>query len=250
MRAIPLLVGLFVLPAGAEPARSKADWKVPVFVGGPMLNDAKELDAWVTRQRLKQPRVSIKLPFTIFAADRKAALGVVDDWPAEKRIRLDDGALGVSLDERLRMLCPEKPARCTLWLSGRFGTLLNKDEDPRRTFSVFGVHERIPAGVDRASLRASVERHPDCLVIRAQKPLHCARGASRCEKCKEAERQPARPKLLDICPDGDDVARPAVVLLRDGKESLRVYDVLQTFESAEAAEEFAKQHGIADVIAR
>lgn len=229
--------------------RSKADWKPPVFVGGPTLADTQEFDAWVTRQRLKQPSVSIKLPFTIFAADRRAALGVVDDWPAEKRIRLDDGALGVSLDERLRMLCPDRPARCTLWLSGRFGTLLNKDEDPRRTFSVFAVHERIPAEIDRASLRASVERHPECLVIRTQKPLHCARGSVRCEKCKAAEQQPAKPKLLDVCPDGE-VARPTVVVLRDGKETVRVYDVLQTFESAEAAEEFAKKHGIADVKAR
>jgi hypothetical protein len=229
--------------------RSKADWKPPVFIGGPKLTDTSELDAWITKQRIKQPHVSIKLPFTIFAADRKAALGVVDDAAPDKRIRLDDGALGVSLDERIRMLCPDKPARCTLWLSGRFGTLLNKDEDPRRTFSVFAVHERIPADVDRASLRASVERHPDCLVIRSQKPLHCARGPKGCAKCKAADEQPAKPKLLDVCPDGDH-ARPTVILKRDGKETVRVYDILQSFESPEAAEEFAKKHGITDIIAR
>lgn len=230
-------------------AVSKADWRPPVFVRGPKLADGRELDAWLARQRGKQPPVSLKLPFTIFAADRKAALGVVDDWPVQSRIRLDDGALGISLDERLRLLCPERPARCTLWLSGRFGALLDEDAASLRTFAVFAVHERIPADVDRGSLHASVERRPDCLAIRAQKPLHCARGSLRCARCKAAEQQPAKPRLLDLCPDGDQ-ARPTIQITREGKQQVRVYDVLQTFDSADGAEAFAREHGIADVAAR
>lgn len=232
-------------PTG-KPMR-KQDWKPPIFVGGPRIDAKAELDAWITAQRMKQR--SIKLPFTILG-DKQAVLGVVDgEVPAAQRIRLDDGALGVSLAERLRQLCPDRAQRCALWLSGRFGTLQNKDEDPRKTFSIFIVHERVADNVDRATLRAEGERPVDCLAIRFERPLHCARGASRCEKCRDAQKQPARPKLLDLCPEGDH-ARPTITVVRDGKEQVRVYDFLRAFDTSEAAEEFAQKHGITDVVAR
>ncbi|HEY0883373.1 MAG TPA: hypothetical protein VGD87_17685, partial [Archangium sp.] len=114
------------------------------------------------------------------------------------------------------------------------------DPDPSTVFNVHAVHEAV-TGLG-ALLLFSV-RGPDCLAIRVLKPLHCARGAKACAKCKEAAAKPAVPKLLDVCPYGV-AARPTIETAGKG---FRVYEVLQSFADVAEAKAFAEKHRLTDV---
>lgn len=89
---------------------------------------------------------------------------------------------------------------------------------------------------------------PACFAIRALKPLHCARGPKRCERCRTAQAQPARPSLLDLCPKNPEAARPVVELERAGKAQFFAYDVVKVFTDEAEARAYAKAHGITDVV--
>lgn len=204
----------------------------PVFVAGEKAEAGPSLDAWLAAHKADE----VKLPFTIWRGAlgdvEIAAIGVVATPPAES-LRLSDSALGVSLHDRLQQACGAEP-RCVVWLSGRFGD----------GFSVLAFHG--PVAPD-ATPTASAARSPDCLVIRTQRPIHCARGPERCRHCREAEEAPARPKLLDVCPDDRDlVARPVIDLVRDGETVHRVFDVVSVFADEAEAQAFATAHGIVD----
>ena len=135
------------------------------------------------------------------------------------------------------MLCPAPATRCVLWMAGRY--------DPKaRRLSLLEPPERVDD--EQAATHVEVEHAASCFVVRSLRDLHCARGASRCAKCKAAEARPARPRLLDVCPEGD-LARPVIDLERDGKVEHRVYDVLRTFADDAEARAFADRHGIDDV---
>ncbi|MFO0598149.1 MAG: hypothetical protein U0228_22795 [Myxococcaceae bacterium] len=202
------------------------DAVAPIFANGPGLTD-RDFSTWVARQSL------VKLPFTIWRTpQRVAAMGVVDTKPAET-LRLDDSALGIALDERLRQLCKDEDP-CRVWLSGRLAP---------PGFSVVAVHEKVQGA---GPFSAQAARGPECLAIRLEKPIHCARGPSRCEKCRAAAAQPATPRLLDLCPYGD-AARPTLELTRDGKKRVVVFDVLRSFTDVAEAKAFASAHHLTEV---
>jgi hypothetical protein len=219
-----MLAFLMMMAAGGQ--MLKQDAVAPIFAAGPAVEDAA-FAGWLTgNKRL------LKLPFTLWLGElsqvKQAAVGDVATQPP-KRLHLDDSALGVALNDRLRSLAKQEK-RVVVYLAGRFSAT--------DTFAVFAVHEKAEAG---KTLRSFDERGPGCLAIVTIKDLHCARGAGRCEKCDAAAAKPARPKLIDVCPYNAQVyARPTVEL--DGVS--RVYDVLETFESIDAARAFASKHQI------
>ncbi len=218
-----------------EKGMRKEDYVPPIFADGPSLDD-KAFEPWVKAQE------EVKLPFTIWRKPKRTgAIGVHTSKP-QNALRFVDYKLGIPLDERLRMLCGEADP-CAVWLSGRLGGAIPLEPASEDVFEVFAVH----GGVDKqATLHAQFIRGPACLAIRALKPTHCARGPARCEKCKAAEKEPAMPKLLDVCPYGD-YARPTIDIERDGKKLWRPYDVIRSFASADEAREFAALHRISDV---
>ena len=116
------------------------------------------------------------------------------------------------------------------WLAGRFVD---------GTFHVDRVGDEVTTTTPHARRAAD----PADLAIRALRPLHCARGSSRCEKCKRASLEPATPRLLDIAPFGD-YARPTI---RIDAKRFCTYDVIRVFADADEAIAFAAAHGIADV---
>lgn len=212
----------------------KQDYVAPLFADGPRLDDPG-FEAWFKAQG------PVKLPFTIWRKPRRiGAVGVHTTAPA-KVLRFNDGALGVPLDERLRQACGDADP-CRIWLSGRLGESMPLP-DPSTAFSVHAVHEVVQG---EGPHRAQFIRGPDCLAIRVLKPLHCARGAQRCEACKAALAQPAVPKLLDLCPWGE-AARPTIEVERGGKKSWRVFDVLRSFADEAEAQAFSQRHGLTDV---
>ena len=83
------------------------------FTVGPKLLPAADLSKWLDAKR---DTVLLRLPVTItrgrVGEPLRAKLGEID-------VRLDDGALGVSLEDRLREACPDG-ATCRVWLEGRF----------------------------------------------------------------------------------------------------------------------------------
>jgi hypothetical protein len=216
----------------------KQDYVPPIFANGPSVND-RGFDAW-----LQAHAGPVKLPFTIWRKPKRVgAIGVHASAPASA-LRFSDGALGIPLDERLRHLCADADP-CRVWLSGRLGESMPlPDPDPSTIFNVHAVHGLVEGDGPHA---AQFIRDDACLAIRAMKPLHCARGPARCEKCKEAQEKPALPKLLDVCPYGD-VARPTIEVVRAGKKSYRTFDVLQTFANVDEARAFATKHGLTDVV--
>jgi hypothetical protein len=83
-------------------------------------------------------------------------------------------------------------------------------------------------------------------IIRRISPPHCARGPSRCEKCKEAA-QTKMLCLLRVYLAPSQIARPVIYLKKDGMDSYFAFDVMKRFEDENQAIEYAKQHGIVDV---
>jgi hypothetical protein len=232
--AFTALLVAFTAHAQEPGPMRKQDFVPPIFAPGPSLADP-DFESWLSAQK-----GAVKLPFTIWRKPKRVgAIGLPDVQPA-RVFRFSDGALGVPLDERLRQLCGDAEV-CKVWLAGRFGESMPlPDPDPATVFNVHAVHEAVKGlGV----LSASSVRGPECLAIRVLRPLHCARGAKACAKCKEAQSKPALPKLLDVCPHGD-VARPTIETAGKG---FRAYEVLQVFPDVAEAKAFAEKHGLTDV---
>ncbi len=217
------------------------DYKPPVFVRGQALSPEGELDAWLVRQQAAQRLV--KLPVAIWRRDGvlagvdHAEVGLAPQPRGDRRLRLDDSRLGIALAERLRQYCPSNEVRCVVWISGQLDVA-------NKVFVLAAVHGRVDKP-DEVRY-AEVERAPSCLAIRTQLELHCARGPKGCAKCAAAAAKPPLPRLLDLCPEGE-YARPTVSVVRDGKLTYRVYDVLRSFADATEAKAFADKHGIVDV---
>lgn len=82
---------------------------------------------------------------------------------------------------------------------------------------------------------------PARYVIRLLSDGHCARGAARCPRCREAEARPPRPCLLDTLPPRPEQARP---VLEVAPGCFRPYDVVRVFATREEAEAHARAHGL------
>lgn len=208
------------------------------FVSGPRVDDAAGLKRWLA----DQASGSLRLPFTLWRPPGDArpfgAIGVHEEAP-DTRWRVDDSALGVALSQRLVQLCKQKE-RCLVWLTGSLGAVI--DDQP--SFKLESSPEPLEGPGPH---HAQAGRKPECLAIHVMKKGHCARGPASCEKCKTAAAEPARPKLLDLCPWPADAARPVVELVRGGEKTYRVYEVLKSFDTAEEARAFAAQYGLEDV---
>lgn len=96
------------------------------FAQGPALTPAPELLAWLKSnandQLLQVPVVIASSPLGI----TQAYIGVDPSTPPSDEsvtLRLDQGALGVSLVEQLPAACAEGP--CAVWLEGTWGALVS-----------------------------------------------------------------------------------------------------------------------------
>lgn len=225
------------------PSRNKQDALPPVFLDGPPVAPEEGLLRWIAAREAQEPRATFRLPFTWAAGEvNRATLGA---GPGGKAYRLSDSALGIALEERLRMLRGEAGGAVSAWLSVRLGALLPEPApapDAPPLLSVLAVHERIPDGA--TGLRAQAVRRPEDLVVKGMGKLHCARGGARCPKCEAAEAEPATPALLDLRPDHPEAARPTVEVVRAGETTHRVYDVVRRFASADEARAFGAKHGV------
>lgn len=240
-------------PAREEPApmagkmepRRKQDARPPVLVDGPPVEPEAELRRWLEARLAARPRAAFRLPFTFTGEEtRRAALGL-GGWTH----RLEDPALGIPLAERIERL-RGGDARCTVWLTVRFGALLPAaplDPQGPPVASVLAVHERVPDGARGAELLAQALRGDDEVAIRRLRPIHCARGEARCARCKEAAASAADPVLLDLAPDHPEAARPTIGVQRGGKTVWAAFDVLRRFASVEEARAFAAAHDVTDV---
>ncbi len=84
-------------------------------------------------------------------------------------------------------------------------------------------------------------------VIRRIRLAHCARGPEVCEQCRAMDREV--PALLDVEPPNPGrVTRRMIEVEVAGSKAWREFDVVRTFESAEDAQAYAGQHGIADIV--
>ncbi len=91
-----------------------------------------------------------------------AFIGGPDHADAGGRLKLslDDTRLGISLDTRLRSLCPPPTERCAVWLEGVWGTALpgpatrpGPNTDGAWPFTIHRVGEAVDVGVELRARR-------------------------------------------------------------------------------------------------
>ena len=103
-----------------QPARS--------FVPGPALADGAALLGWLRAHPDARVRIPVVILFSPdgLRAPRLTFLGTDPAPPAEDAIllELDDSALGIGLDTRLRSLCDAESDACAVWIEGTWGPLL------------------------------------------------------------------------------------------------------------------------------
>ena len=143
--------------------------KCSCWLAGPAVRPADELLDWLGRNA-KDPdgkRRRFRLPVVVSFEDPhrvtlgSAFVGVSLESSGHDALTLDDGALGISLLERLGELCPEKRASCALWLEGYWGPLVEglpggNRSGERRTFAVLKVLTLVSQAMGR-DVKAFVE---------------------------------------------------------------------------------------------
>jgi hypothetical protein len=169
-------------------------------------------------------------------------------------IVLDDARLGVSLGDRIvdhlerthshaaelatttttTTATPPPPHTLRVWLDGTFGPTMRSlspatdNNVVAPTFLISNVDAFVD-DVDGASAESPppallVERPPEHLAIVAMRPIHCARGSTRCTRCQSASVSPPRFRLLNLNPDGVECARPVISI----GDRHCVFDVLRS----------------------
>ncbi len=87
----------------------------------------------------------------------------------------------------------------------------------------------------------------DRYVIRVVRTAHCKRGPDRCEECRRLDR--AAICLLDLAPPDAGLVQRRVMPVEIGGETVwREYDVVRAFSDEAEARDYARAHGIADVV--
>ncbi|MHA1961278.1 MAG: hypothetical protein ACW99U_13730 [Candidatus Thorarchaeota archaeon] len=96
-------------------------------------------------------------------------------------------------------------------------------------------------------MEVSDEDRPSEEIIRRMTVPHCARGPSRCEKCKEAA-QIERICLVRVFFDHGGIARPMMEIEREGAKLLLEFDVVRVFEDENEARDYATTNNISDSV--
>jgi len=98
---------------------------------GPELQPGEVLRAWLEDQGVRTPKPMLRLP-VVLAFEQGQVMGATSAWigvlpqaPEDAvMLRIDDSALGISLQERVREHCAPEADSCALWLDGTWGSLL------------------------------------------------------------------------------------------------------------------------------
>lgn len=78
-------------------------------------------------------------------------------------------------------------------------------------------------------------------VLKKMSPIHCARGPTRCEKCKEYAQQTKIALLKVLTQDKGLQARPIIELEINGEKQFHPFDVIKYFDALEEAKNYAKE---------
>ena len=100
-------------PVTAElPMRPKVPYVETAKTVGPKLSQQELLETWLAEAH----DAVLRLPVTI---ERRGYGQSIGAKLGEREVRIDDSALGVSLTDRLRSVCPEE-SPCRVWVEGRW----------------------------------------------------------------------------------------------------------------------------------
>ena len=163
-----LVVGCTTTTPEVRPVRNKTPHTPTTWRASHAIQPGPALLQWIQgrakaddgRRRTLRLPVAIRRPRGGTGA-RAAAISGTAELPADAvLLTLDDGALGISLAERLRAACGAA-THCVVWLEGRWGPLLHGLEPPRTgspwTFAVMHF-DRVVTDADR---RAGVKAQSD-----------------------------------------------------------------------------------------
>ena len=101
------------------------------YVPGPELLPVDTLRAWLDEKGAAASKPMLRLPVTVRFGGQ-LAFGIAQAWiglaadPGDDTLvlRLDDGAMGESLQDRLRAICADGAPQCHVWLDGTWGPLV------------------------------------------------------------------------------------------------------------------------------
>ncbi len=82
-------------------------------------------------------------------------------------------------------------------------------------------------------------------IIRVISPPHCARGSTRCQKCKDAL-EITKICLLRVYSESLS-ARPVIEVDINDEPVFLAFDVIKYFETQEEAQTYAEQNAISDI---
>ena len=131
--AAALLFGACSAPThrdDAMPTRNLTPYEARAYEPGPALTPRATLLSWIRAEQAAPERRMARVPVTV-ELRTPGRMGLGDAWlglgelgPESTRVRLQDGALGIALFDRVEHLCPAPATRCALWLEGRWGELV------------------------------------------------------------------------------------------------------------------------------
>ena len=81
-------------------------------------------------------------------------------------------------------------------------------------------------------------------LIKKMSQIHCARGPSRCEKCRKLEEEGKKFCLIKAYLKAGKIARPMTEIVNIDKKILCEYDVEKVFRSEKEAKAYAIDNGI------
>ena len=155
MRCLAMALGLLL---GIADATAQTPANAEATIMSHALTPSADLLAWLGRQGGARVRLPVRLQF---ADQGRLALGPAHvgawDEPAPDGISLtlDDTALGISLLDRARELCPAGEQACALWVEGTWGPLIGEPDPAKPTLAVREVGGLVDRALDPGSLRAA-----------------------------------------------------------------------------------------------
>lgn len=81
-------------------------------------------------------------------------------------------------------------------------------------------------------------------IIKWMPIIHCARGASRCDKCKKAIQEGLKISLVKVYLKPGYIARPMTDIDINGKKSICEYDIVTRFKDEKEAKDYARKHNV------
>jgi len=121
------------------------------FTDGPLCQPADALLAWLEGSEGKR----LRLPISVRVSPLGVSRGTVGDGPGALEVRLDSGALSMTLGQHVQRHCGSA-SPCLVWMEGTWGPLVDGPPQPPGP-PVFAVRDVLGPVEGSAAQRAQIQ---------------------------------------------------------------------------------------------